>query len=240
MSSKARMPSTEQAAPLLRFDAVSKRYAGGGEALRELSFDLDRGEMVFVTGHSGAGKSTLLRLIHLAERASRGSVLLEGRNLAQVSARETPFVRRRVGMVFQDHRLLPDRSLFDNVALPLLIAGLPRAEIASRVRASLDRVGLLARERSLPLGLSAGEQQRVGIARAVVGQPPLLLADEPTGNLDPQLAEDIMRLFSELPAQGTAVLVASHDLHLVRRLGKRVLVLDHGRLVDDFRPRVGV
>mgnify|MGYP000963431866 CR=1 FL=1 len=209
---RARATTPDSALPLLRFDAVTKR-------------------------HSGAGKSTLLRLIHLAERASRGSVLLEGRNLAQVGAREQPFVRRRVGMVFQDHRLLLDRSLFDNVALPLLIAGLPRAEIGSRVRAALERVGLLARERSSPLGLSAGEQQRVGIARAVVAQPPLLVADEPTGNLDPQLAEDIMRLFAELPAQGTAVLVASHDLHLVRRMGKRVLVLDHGRLVDDFRPR---
>jgi cell division transport system ATP-binding protein len=142
-------------------------------------------------------------------------------------------------MVFQDHRLLMDRSLFDNVALPLLIAGLPRVEIAARVRAALERVGLLARERSSPLGLSAGEQQRVGIARAIVAQPPLLLADEPTGNLDPQLAEDIMRLFAELPAQGTSVLIASHDLHLVRRMGRRVLVLDHGRLVDDFRPPVG-
>jgi cell division transport system ATP-binding protein len=235
----ARAASADPRSPLLRFDAVSKRYPGRGEALRELSFDVDRGEMVFVTGHSGAGKSTLLRLIHLAERASRGSVQLEGRNLAQISASEQPFVRRRVGMVFQDHRLLMDRSLFDNVALPLLIAGLPRVEIAARVRAALERVGLLARERSSPLGLSAGEQQRVGIARAIVAQPPLLLADEPTGNLDPQLAEDIMRLFAELPAQGTSVLIASHDLHLVRRMGRRVLVLDHGRLVDDFRPPVG-
>jgi cell division transport system ATP-binding protein len=163
-------------------------------------------------------------------------VLLEGRNLGQLKPREVPYLRRRVGMVFQDHRLLLDRSLFDNVALPLLIAGVGRAEIARRVRSALDRVGLLARERSAPALLSAGEQQRVGIARAIVAQPPLLLADEPTGNLDPQLAEDIMRLFAELPAQGTAVLVASHDLHLVKRMGKRVLVLEQGRLLDDFRP----
>jgi cell division transport system ATP-binding protein len=222
--------------PLLRFDAVGKRYPGGHEALRELSFELERSEMAFVTGHSGAGKSTLLRLVHLAERPSRGTVLLEGRNLGQLKPREVPYLRRRVGMVFQDHRLLLDRSLFDNVALPLLIAGVGRAEIARRVRSALDRVGLLARERSAPALLSAGEQQRVGIARAIVAQPPLLLADEPTGNLDPQLAEDIMRLFAELPAQGTAVLVASHDLHLVKRMGKRVLVLEQGRLLDDFRP----
>ena len=228
--------TADESAPLLRFEGVVKRYAGGHEALRELSFEVARGEMVFVTGHSGAGKSTLLKLIHLAERASRGQVLLEGRNLGQVSAREVPYLRRRVGMVFQDHRLLLDRSLFDNVALPLLIAGTPRAELERRVRAALERVGLLSRERSSPLALSAGEQQRVGIARALVAQPPLLVADEPTGNLDPQLAEDIMGLFAELPAQGTAVLVASHDLHLVRRMGKRVLVLAQGRLVDDFRP----
>jgi cell division transport system ATP-binding protein len=224
------------AAPLLLFDAVGKRYAGGLEALRELSFELGSGEMAFVTGHSGAGKSTLLRLVHGSERASRGAVLFEGRNIGQLKARELPYLRRRVGMVFQDHRLLLDRSLFDNVALPLLIAGVARAEVARRVRAALDRVGLLARERSSPALLSAGEQQRVGIVRAIVAQPPLLLADEPTGNLDPQLAEDIMRLFAQLPAQGTAVLVASHDLHLVRRMGKRVLVLEQGRLLDDFRP----
>jgi cell division transport system ATP-binding protein len=234
MSSASR--AVTAAAPLLRFEGVGKRYAGGQEALRELSFDLDRGEMVFVTGHSGAGKSTLLRLIHLSERPSRGSVLFDGRSLAKLRPREVPYLRRRIGMVFQDHRLLLDRSLFDNVALPLLIAGLARPEIDRRVRTALDRVGLLGRERSLPTALSAGEQQRVGIARAIVAQPPLLVADEPTGNLDPQLAEDIMRLFAELPAQGTAVLVASHDLHLVRRMGRRVLVLDHGQLVDDFRP----
>ena len=224
------------AAPLLRFESVGKRYAGGQEALRELSFDLDRGEMVFVTGHSGAGKSTLLRLIHLSERPSRGSVLFDGRSLAKLRPREVPYLRRRIGMVFQDHRLLLDRSLFDNVALPLLIAGLARPEIDRRVRTALDRVGLLGRERSLPTALSAGEQQRVGIARAIVAQPLLLVADEPTGNLDPQLAGEIMQLFASLPALGTTVIVASHDLALVKRMRRRVLVLDHGKLVDDISP----
>jgi cell division transport system ATP-binding protein len=224
--------------PLLRFDHVSKRYPGGHVALNEVSFDVEAGEMLFITGHSGAGKSTLLRLIHLSERASQGAVLIDGKNLAQVRRSGVPKARRRVGVVFQDHRLLMDRTVFDNVALPLIITGTPRADIGKRVRAVLEKVGLAARERALPVALSHGEQQRVGIARAVVAQPALLVADEPTGNLDPQLAAEIMQLFAGLPAQGTAVLVASHDLHLVRRLQKRVLVLDHGRLIDDFRPEV--
>lgn len=224
--------------PLLRFDHVSKRYPGGHTALSDISFDVEHGEMLFITGHSGAGKSTLLRLIHLSERASQGAVLIDGKNLNQVKRSALAHARRRVGVVFQEHRLLLDRSVFDNVALPLIIAGIPRAEIAKRVRAMLDKVGLASRERALPVSLSSGEQQRVGIARAVIGQPPLLIADEPTGNLDPQLAAEVMQLFAALPAQGTSVLVASHDLHLVRRLQKRVLVLDHGRLIDDFRPAV--
>lgn len=222
--------------PLLRFDHVSKRYAGGQSALTDISFDLDAGEMMFLTGHSGAGKSTLLRLIHLGERATQGAVLIDGKNLGQIRRKGLPLARRRVGVVFQDHRLLMDRSVFDNVALPLIIEGMPRAEIGKRVRHMLERVGLEARERSLPLALSSGEQQRVGIARAVVAQPAILIADEPTGNLDPQLAAEVMQLFASLPAHGTAVLVASHDLHLVRRLQKRVLVLEQGRLIDDFRP----
>jgi cell division transport system ATP-binding protein len=224
--------------PLLRFDHVSKRYPGGHVALNDVSFDVEAGEMLFITGHSGAGKSTLLRLIHLSERASQGAVLIDGKNLAQVRRGAVPEARRRVGVVFQDHRLLMDRTVFDNVALPLIIGGAPRADIGKRVRAVLEKVGLAARERALPIALSSGEQQRVGIARAVVAQPALLVADEPTGNLDPQLAAEIMQLFAGLPALGTAVLVASHDLHLVRRLQKRVLVLDHGRLIDDFRPEV--
>ncbi|HEX5755760.1 MAG TPA: cell division ATP-binding protein FtsE [Arenimonas sp.] len=221
---------------LLRFDAVTKRYPGGRTALDDVSFDVDEGEMLFVTGHSGAGKSTLLKLMHLSERPSRGTVLFQERNLAKVRGRHLPLHRRRVGVVFQDHRLLAERSVFDNVALPLLIAGLPGSEIGKRVRVMLDKVGLANREQALPAQLSTGEQQRVGIARAVVAQPALLVADEPTGNLDPQLAAEIMQLFSALPALGTSVLVASHDLALVKRMRRRVLVLDHGKLVDDISP----
>ena len=221
---------------VLRFDSVSKQYAGGRVALSDVSFDVDDGEMLFLTGHSGAGKSTLLRLVHLAERPTRGAVVFNERNLLKVRGRRVALHRREVGVVFQDHRLLMDRSLFDNVALPLIIAGTPRGEIDKRVRVILERVGLGGREKALPLMLSTGEQQRVGIARAVVGRPEVLVADEPTGNLDPDLAAEIMTLFTELPAQGTCVLVASHDLHQVRRLRRRVLVLDHGRLIDDYRP----
>jgi cell division transport system ATP-binding protein len=221
---------------LLRFDQVGKRFADGREALAAISFELAAGEMAFVTGHSGAGKSTLLKLIHASERPSSGALTFLGRNLAQLTRRQLPAHRRRIGVVFQDHRLLTERSVFDNVALPLLIAGCHRDEIGRRVRSMLERLGLGGRERALPRMLSTGEQQRVGIARAVVTAPPLLIADEPTGNLDPQLAAEVMQLFADLPAQGTAVLVASHDLHLVRRLRRRVLVLDHGRLIDDFRP----
>ncbi|MHB8446634.1 MAG: cell division ATP-binding protein FtsE [Rudaea sp.] len=221
---------------MIAFDRVGKRYPNGFDALSELSFALDAGEMAFVTGHSGAGKSTLLRLVALLERPTRGQVTVNGRNLGAVRRRGIARVRRGVGMVFQDHRLLLDRSVFDNVALPLVIAGAPREEMAKRVRAALDKVGLLDREKSAPSMLSAGEQQRVGIARAIVAKPPVLIADEPTGNLDPQLAAEIMALFGEFEQVGTTVLVASHDLPLVKRMGKRVLVLDHGKLIDDFRP----
>ena len=221
---------------MIAFERVGKRYPNGFDALSDLSFALGAGEMAFVTGHSGAGKSTLLRLVALLERPTRGQVAVNGRNLGTVRRRGIARVRRGVGMVFQDHRLLLDRSVFDNVALPLVIAGAPREEIAKRVRAALDKVGLLDREKSAPSMLSAGEQQRVGIARAIVAKPPVLIADEPTGNLDPQLAAEIMALFGEFEQVGTTVLIASHDLPLVKRMGKRVLVLDHGKLIDDFRP----
>jgi len=221
---------------MIRFELVSKRYPSGHEALSEITFEVGDGEMAFVTGHSGAGKSTLLKLIALLERPSRGQISVNGRSLQQVNRRGIPALRRGIGMVFQDHRLLLDRSVIDNVALPLVIAGAPRDETAKRARAALDKVGLLARENALPLSLSAGEQQRVGIARALVSKPPVLIADEPTGNLDPQLSAEIMGLFDQFQQVGTTVLVASHDLPLIKRMGKRVLVLDHGRLIDDFRP----
>jgi len=221
---------------MITFDRVSKRYASGHEALNELSFELAAGEMAFLTGHSGAGKSTLLKLVALLERPSRGHISVNGQNLTQVRRRGVARVRRGIGMVFQDHRLLIDRSVFDNVALPLVIAGTAREEVGKRVRAALDKVGLLKYEASQPATLSAGEQQRVGIARAIVAKPAVLIADEPTGNLDPQLAGEVMALFGEFQQVGTTVLVASHDLPLVKRMGKRVLVLDHGKLLDDFRP----
>lgn len=221
---------------MIRFDQVTKRYPSGQEAVHELSFELGAGEMAFVTGHSGAGKSTLLKLIALIERPTRGYVTVNGQNLHGLRRGRIPELRRGIGMVFQDHRLLMDRSIYDNVALPLIIAGLSREEIARRVRASLDKVGLLERERAEPVTLSTGEQQRVGIARAIVAKPSVLIADEPTGNLDPQLSGEIMRLFADFQQVGTTVLIASHDLPLVRRMGKRVLVLNHGRLLDDWRP----
>ena len=222
--------------PVLRFDNVSKLYPGGHAALAEVSFAVDAGEMLFVTGHSGAGKSTLLKLIQLAERPSRGAVLFEERNLAKVRGGRIARHRRDVGVVYQNHQLLMDRSVAENVALPLVLRGMKRVEVGKRVRSILGRVGLEARANARPTQLSAGEQQRVGIARAVVAEPPLLIADEPTGNLDPALSAEIMALFAALPERGTSVLVASHDLALVKRMRKRVLVLDHGALVDDIAP----
>ena len=221
---------------VLRFDNVSKHYPGGHAALTEVSFAVGAGEILFVTGHSGAGKSTLLKLIQLAERPSRGAVLLRERNLAKVRGGGIAHHRREIGAVYQNHLLLADRSVAENVALPLVLRGMKRGEIGKRVRSILERLGLGDRERALPGQLSAGEQQRVGIARAVVAEPALLIADEPTGNLDPTLSAEIMALFAALPEKGTTVLIASHDLDLVRRMRKRVLVLDHGRLLDDIAP----
>jgi cell division transport system ATP-binding protein len=218
---------------VIRFESVSKRYSEGREALIDLTFEVDAGEMLYVTGHSGAGKTTLLKLIALIERASRGAIEVHGRNLAKLKHRDVPRLRRDIGMVFQDHRLLMDRSVADNVALPLVIGGIPREERAKRVRGALEKVGLAGRGRDAPAGLSTGEQQRVGIARAIVGRPALIIADEPTGNLDPQLSEEIMQLFVELRQTGITILIASHDLPLLKRMKQRVVVLDHGHLIDD-------
>ncbi len=218
---------------MIRFDRVSKRYPGGHEALSNLSVHIRRAELVFVTGHSGAGKSTLLRLIPLLERPSGGALSVNDVNLNRLTRRRIPFLRRGIGMIFQDHRLLHDRTVFDNVALPLVIAGMPYRDLGRRVRAALDKVGLLRHEKAYPITLSGGEQQRVGIARAVVTRPPILLADEPTGNLDPALSEEIMRLFLQFNAVGVTTIVASHDIALIERLGQRRITLSEGRLVHD-------
>lgn len=218
---------------MIRFDHVSKRYPGGHEALKQVSFELGSGEMAFLTGRSGAGKSTLLKLIMRMEKANGGQVLVNGKNLNRLPARQLPFFRRRIGVVFQDHQLLFDRTVFDNVVLPLQIEGYGRQEAARRVRAALDKVGLLRKEKLNPVVLSGGEQQRVGIARAVVNRPGILLADEPTGNLDPELAAEIMFLFEQFNQIGVSMLIASHDLSLITRLRHRILTLDEGVLTSD-------
>lgn len=216
---------------MISFERVSKRYDNGHDALREVSFDVNRDELVFLTGHSGAGKSTLLRLIMLMEQPTRGRVVVNGNDLSRIGRRGVPAHRRGIGVVFQNHRLLFDRPVFDNVALPLTIAGYEDREVGRRVRAALDKVGLLDHERAMPVTLSGGEQQRVGIARAVVGRPPVLLADEPTGNLDPALSAEIMQLFADFARVGLTVLIASHDLSLISRLRHRIVTLREGTLV---------
>ena len=216
---------------MIQFDDVSKRYPGGHTALNHLSFQVDRGEMVFLTGHSGAGKSTLLKLIMMMERPTSGQVFIDGKNLNRLSARKIPQHRRGVGVVFQNHQLLFDRSVFDNVALPLIIAGFQPRDVGRRVRAALDKVGLLDKEKKNPVTLSGGEQQRVGIARAVVNKPALLLADEPTGNLDPQLSAEIMHLFEQFNQVGVTVLIATHDLSLIARMPYRVMSLEQGQIL---------
>jgi cell division transport system ATP-binding protein len=215
---------------LVSFSAVAKRYPGGQEALKEVSFALEAGELAFITGRSGAGKSTLLKLIPAIERPSAGSVLVNGQNVGALKRAALPYLRRNIGLVFQDQKLLYDRSVYDNVMLPLAFSGHAPKEAARRARAALDKVGLLARERSNPIQLSGGEQQRLAIARAVVNRPALLIADEPTANLDADSAARILDIFVAFNQVGVTVLIATHDQGLVARYGKRVLRLESGRI----------
>lgn len=221
---------------MIEFRQVTKRYEQQFTALRGVNFALGRGEMAFLTGHSGAGKSTLLKLIMLMERATAGQVLVGGQALEKTPRRRIPYIRRHIGVVFQDHQLLFDRTVFDNVAMPLQVTGVAPNETSRRVRAALDKVGLLRKEQLNPISLSGGEQQRVGIARAVVNKPPLLLADEPTGNLDPALSSEIMDLFREFSRVGVCVMVATHDIGLIETMGQRTLALSGGELVRDGLP----
>jgi len=218
---------------MIRFDGVGKRYPGGMEALRGLSFHMERGEMAFLTGHSGAGKSTVLKLIMAMELATRGQVLINGKNLDRIHHRQIPYFRRHMGVVFQSHQLLFDRTVFDNVALPLQVSGHSPRDIARRTRAALDAVGLLNKEKQNPIHLSGGEQQRVGIARAVVHKPRILLADEPTGNLDPELSAEIMTLLRRFNEVGVTMLIATHDISLISKMDVRELALKDGHVHKD-------
>lgn len=218
---------------MIRFTDVFMHYPGGKDVLKNINLQVEQGEMVYLTGHSGAGKTTLLRLVALAERHSRGQIIVNGQNLARLSGRRIPLFRRNIGFMFQEHRLLNDRTVFDNVALPLTIAGYRYQDIKKRTNAILEKVGLLAKEKVLPTALATGEQQRVGIARAVVHRPALLLGDEPTGNLDPALSWETMKLFELFNQVGVTVLIATHDLATINKMNKKILVLQDGVLVPD-------
>jgi len=221
---------------MIHFDNICKRYPGGHEALSRINLRLARGQMAFLTGHSGAGKSTLLKLIAMIERPTRGQIFLDGVNLNNINNRKVPYIRRNIGIIFQNHHLLYDRTVFDNVAMPLIIQGYRRQDIHKRVRAALNQVGLLSKEKCDPITLSGGEQQRVGIARAIVHKPLLLLADEPTGNLDPELSQEIMQLFARFNQVGTTVLIASHDIDLIKQIGAPMISLHDGEVAYNGLP----
>jgi len=218
---------------LIQFDRVGHHYVDGAEALSDLSFQVAPGEMAFITGHSGAGKSTLLKLVALLARPARGTVVVNGQNLSELPRRKVPEFRQQIGIIFQNFNLLNDRTVQDNVALPLVIRGFDTGVVERRVRAALDSVGLLGKETFYPLMLSGGEEQRFGIARAIVTKPTLLIADEPTGNLDPQLAREVMQVFERFNQVGVTVLVATHAIDLIRQMKHRIIHLDHGRLSLD-------
>ena len=220
---------------MISASAVTKRYPHGLEALRDVSFEIGDGEMVFITGHSGAGKSTLFRLLSAIEKPTSGSIVINGQNIAALRRKAIPYLRRNLGMIFQDQKLLFDRSVLDNVLLPLAIVGMPTREAHRRARAALDKVGLLDRERARPIALSGGEQQRLAIARAVVNRPAILLADEPTANLDSDSASNILDIFRSFHQVGVTLIIATHDPQWMARFAPRVLRLEHGRLVTDSR-----
>lgn len=224
---------------MLHFQNVSKRYTSGHEALRDVSLHIESGELIFLTGHSGAGKSTLLKLIPILERPSSGNIILDGANIVRMKKHYIPLLRRNIGMVFQDHHLLFDRPVIDNVMLPLEVSGMDRRECRKRAQAALDKVGLLSKQDRQPITLSTGEQQRVGIARAVVNRPPILLADEPTGNLDPKLSKEIMTLLADFNAVGVTTIIATHDIQLAKLMRRRMVVLHQGKLLEAGIPGDG-
>ena len=218
---------------MIQFDQVGKRYPGSMDVLQNVTFFIEQGELVFVTGHSGAGKSTLLKLMAIIERPTSGTVLISNQNVNKIRASALPYLRRKFGLVFQDHKLLYDRNCFQNIALPLYINGLTGTEVNKRIRAALDKVGLLDKEKAMPITLSGGEQQRLAIARAVVSRPSILIADEPTGNLDANYASDIMQLFYAFQQVGVTVIVATHDAHAISAVHDKVLHLEHGNLTQE-------
>jgi len=221
---------------MLSFQKVSKRYTSGHEALRDVSLEIAGGELIFLTGHSGAGKSTLLKLIPILEKPTSGNIILDGANIVRMKKRYIPLLRRNIGMVFQDHHLLHDRSVLNNVMLPLEVSGMHRRECRKRAQAALDKVGLLNKQDRQPITLSTGEQQRVGIARAVVNRPPILLADEPTGNLDPKLSKEIMMLLADFNAVGVTTIIATHDIQLAKKMQRRMVILHQGKLIEAGTP----
>jgi|TARA_B100000959_G_scaffold135315_2_gene142154 cell division transport system ATP-binding protein len=217
---------------MIQFTNVFMTYPSGNKALQNINLNINKGEMVYVSGRSGAGKSTLLKLINLIDRHTRGQIIVKGQSLERIKNNRIPIFRRNIGFIFQNHRLLNDRTIFDNVALPLVISGGNHQEVKRRVHAALDKVGLLSKINNCPVELSGGEQQRVGVARAVVHRPAVLLADEPTGNLDPALSWDMMKLFEQFNQVGVTVLIASHELDMIKHMNKRIIILDGGRILD--------
>ena len=218
---------------MIQFTNVFMTYPSGNKALQNINLSIEKGEMVYISGRSGAGKSTLLKLINLIDRHARGQIIVNGQNLERITRKRIPIFRRNIGFIFQNHRLLDDRTIFDNVALPLIIAGSNHQEVKRRVQAALDKVDLLSKINSYPMELSGGEQQRIGVARAVVNRPAILIADEPTGNLDPMLSWEMMKLFEQFNQVGVTVLIASHELDMIKHMNKRIIILNKGRILNN-------